>query len=115
MFSSINVRIGTATESLRCYVASKWLDFQWWCQPRVAYCKAIVEAHTARSRFAAQVHCARVRAAAAPHVVTVRERFRAAIDRVRPRVRALADKIVATCRAVTAWFEMALTLTLAGR
>src|SRR4051812_17535686 len=115
MFSSINVSVLGVVDALKGYVAAKWLDFQGWFKPRFACCKATIEARTARTQFAVLTHCALARVAAAPHVITVRERFRAAVDRLRPRVRALTNKVVAACRAVTAWSEMALHLTLAKK
>jgi hypothetical protein len=115
MFSSINVIVGSVTASLKGYVTSKWLDLQGWFKPRFAFCKATVETRTARARLAAKDCYDRARVATIPHVVTVRERVGAAVDSIRPRARALADKVVAICRAVTAWFEMSLHLTLAGK
>ena len=38
MFSTINVRLGPASDPVWVYLASKWLDFQGWFKPRFAYC-----------------------------------------------------------------------------
>src|SRR4051794_19478323 len=79
MFSSINVSVLGAVDTLTGYLAAKCLDFQGWFKPRFAACKEPVRAHTERARIVVQARYDRARVAVAPAVAvvvgTVRERL----------------------------------------
>ena len=113
MFSSINVSVLGALDTLKGYVAAKWLDFQGCFKPQFAYCKATVKARTRACpvRRPGPLRPRRVAALPRRH----RPRARRPSSTRPPSGARPGDKVVATCRAVTAWFEMALHLTLAGK
>jgi hypothetical protein len=52
MFSSMYVSVLGAVDTLKGYVASRWLGFRGWFKPRFASCKETVKARTERVRSA---------------------------------------------------------------
>src|SRR4051794_20435068 len=82
MFSSITVSVLGAVDTLKGYVAARWLDFRGWLEPRFTSCKEAVKARTERARFAVKDCCNRARVIAVSAVAVALDHSRQARARI---------------------------------